>query len=403
MTPPEATSTSELLIECESKAECQEISDPYIRMFAKALGRAVLTNPEIGEAVSKSMHDKQKNAPFPASYAFNSLLRLYQMENMDDTSYPFEHSGLWDRSVSDWLGDPSSLQRTVINMLMWNVGSDVETRSVGPKIIAHCWNPKGIDENEGYKILSVGSARDHGLAAIASNLVLPKIEVDPQLAKQDNKYNLFDTIVNQVARQPLEIGDCYGVDLWTLRDPEWSNFLEACRFYPSELKDPEKRHRYKRLEALRDCNPLLHHTNADFADIDGPPANKNGWLEGISSDDSYDMILFSTSLYQNYPDKRRVMFENAKARLRRNGLVVIQDFCKKVAVPETQHVIDSYDFPGPISNPYTYTTYVYDSSQPQLNLQECFSWLNGRCESYRPSQRIIDVVMARVISGVVQQ
>lgn len=394
MSSLESKLVGELIAECELKAEPQETNDPFIRMFAVALGSTVFKHPEVGEQVSRVMLLKQRLNPFPASYAFNSLLRLYQMDNLDDPLYPYANPSAWNRGVQTWLEDPMSLDHTMTSMQIWNVGSDVETRISGPKIIAQCWNPKIPEDTEGYKILSVGAARNHGLTMLASDMPIPNIAIDVEHAKKSSSYKKVEATINKLLQQHIALGDCYGVDLYDLRnDIPWLRFLEACRFYPSELLDSEKRDRYRRLNVLRNEIEFIYHTTADFSDIEEPD-DFNDWLKGIRTDDKNDMVLFSTSLYQNYPQKRRVMFNNALARLKPDGIVVVLDFIEENDCQNAEHILDSYDFTGPTGKPYTYKLYVYDSNEPDKKLQKCFDFKNGRCEEYIPSQLLLDKLAA---------
>lgn len=385
----------ELREECSHQIEAPPsvhgVPDKFIPMFSKALLLGLQNNPESEEVIVNAVNRKRRNQPFPASYAFNSLLRLFQMDHMDDPDYPYKRQRTWQTKLEEQLNDEDRLIKLGLDLNMWNVGSDVETRIAGPKLVAHSLRPELTESSDyDYQILNVGSARDHSLAMLASNLALDHIEVDSTRLKSEHKAIKLEETINRLVNRRINIGNCYGVDLWPLRDLEWSRFLQACRYYPSELSDSLKKERYNLLESIRDNDFRLHHTEADFGDLD-KPRYQNGYLRGIGKNDHYDMIIFSTSLYQNYPEKRRVMINNALRLLKNNGLIVVQDFTKTNS-KEVEHPIDQLEFVGPTSQKYVYTTSVLEQDKGRFT--PFVTWQNGRCEKLRPHQLAIKSLLA---------
>lgn len=385
---------SELLKECEVQAANPPLvsgqSDTYVSEFANALGAGIAASEPAQLDISSAILDKRISGPFSSNLAFNSLLRLFQMRHMGESDYPYDISRTWHQKVKVLLSNEDQRKQLAIDLSIWNVGSDVETRIAGPALVAHTLQSERTqDVDEPFTILNVGSARDHGLSMLTGVLPLPEIDICPASDVPDSA--IYKKAVNKLLSRHINLGECYGVDLWPLRDIWWSQYLEACRFYPLELKDPEKRQRYRRLEAIRDADPRLHHTDADFADLDDSSSSINGSLNGLEAHSRYDMVLFSTCLYQNYPEKRRRMFDNAIARLSPTGLVVVQDFCNNTNL-DSPHPIDALEFNGPASEPFSYVTMVYNHRQPQKGLVPFVHWNNGRCEIARLSTHMQSVL-----------
>ena len=386
----------ELFEECESQAtnppSVHGEPDVYVAMFAGALVTSLEQSAEAQLDISLAIADKRTRSPFSSNLAFNSLLRLFQMQHLEEVIYPYDDAKIWHQRLRELFNNEVQRKLLAVALSIWNVGSDVETRIAGPALVAHALLPERIDDPESpFKILNIGSARDHGLAMLTGVIPLPEVDVHPDTTVSDPA--LYKTAINRMLGKHIELGDCYGVDLWPLRDAWWSQYLEACRFYPLELKDLEKRQRYRRLEVIRDADTRLHHTDADFGELDNVPDPPNGFHDGIGANERYDMIIFSTCLYQNYPDKQKRMFDNALVRLSPGGMIVVQDFCEPVEQASASHPMDKVSFIEPGADMFSYTTLVYDPQKPEEGLLPFAHWNNGRCEVVKPApvlQKLLD-------------
>ena len=373
--------------ECAAQAEMPPKvggwPDRYVGMFALGLARALSdASPEQQETFAYAVDIKSKQQPFRPNEVIQNALRLYQMDHMRDPCYPHRNQDEWDEELHTLFNNREQLDRMAELMQMWNVGSDVETRAAGPKLVAHALLPeRAQDKNAPLKILSVGSARDHGLAMIAGDVPFPEVTM-AFVGRYPKHTRIFlGKRFNELLAKHVELGHSTGVDFWPLRDQEWSKFLEACRYYPSELHDAQKRKRYQELEDIRDKHPEIDHIDADFAGK-------------TPLTDKYDLVLFSTSLYQNNHLKRRQMFDNALDVLEPGGLIVVQDFCEpKSPNPSDKHPLGRLRFLGPVSRQYKYITSFYDPDQSDKGLQTFIIWNNGRCERFRPSELLVDTLL----------
>lgn len=406
---PEASKedlVASLISECDHQAEhppsVKGVPDKYISMFATAL-KGSLEEFELleesRELLSWVVDQKRSKGPFPPSYIFNHIMRSVQMGSMrdpnnpdeDNMAFPYETQEEWSERVYSVVSDRDAFRRIVSFMMIWNVGSDVETRAAGPKLVAHTMQKDRVNNpDDPFTLLNIGSARDHTLAMLRSNVEFPEVSVDgTELGVEQQKF--LQKIVNKLLAKDIGLGDSYGVDMWPLRDPAWSEYLESCRFYPSELHDPIKRAIYRYLESLRDealkddAVSKIHHIDADYG------------TEKFNFRDKYEMVDMAaalTSYYQNHRKKQRAIFDASLQDVKEGGKIVIQDFCYLDEDVRSKHPIDRLKFLGPTSKPYTYGTFVYDTLKPELGIQPFAYWNNGRCEIIRPAQLLIDHIMA---------
>lgn len=420
---------SSLVAGCDVLAEnppsVNGVKDRYIPLCMNALKDSLLLLPEAQEQLAYVINARSIEVPFPPDYALNHILRSIQEKSMSDPEdpetpnplYPFETQEEWNKQVFGLMSDEKSCNDIANNMLLWHVGSDVEARTAGGILVAQTMQEDRVNNAEvPYKLLSVGSARDHALAMLSGNIAMSEVDVVGD-ELDDEKQQFLQARVNELLAREIILGDSYGVDMWPLNDPEWSRFLEACRYYPSELRDPAKRSRYKQLEGIRDADERLHHadidyskvlfevdyadidyTDIDYADMEYTDIDVSSYEEmlrmpeWLRTTEIADMVLFSTSLYQSYREKQRVIFDIARRHVKFGGKIVVQDFCEIVEIDEGQHPIDRLKFLGPTSKPYTYGIFVYDTLQPELGFQVFGWWNNGRCEVLKPGELLLKFI-----------
>ena len=392
MKPRQTAEVDRLLLECDRQAEnppnVDGVPDIYISMFAVALKESLAVQPGAQEHFAHAVGVKKKAGPFPSSYAFNSLLRnsqkvlMFNAENPEeyDVSYPYKTQEEWNERVGALVSDDETFRDITYNMFIWNVGSDVETRIAGPKLVAHTMQNERVNNpKDPFTILIIGSAADHSLVMLSQNIDIPEVRViDRGLGKGKQKF--LQNLVHELLAREVVIGECHGVDVWPYKDSDWRYFLEACRYYPSELLDLEKRDKFRMLEGKRSLDPRIKNITADYG-VDEVVAPRK------------DMVIFPTSMYQNYQEKRRHMFDRSRnEHIKAGGKIVVQDFCKIKGANKNKHPIDQLEFLGPTSKPYTYGTFVFDTLKPKLGFQLFGYWNNGRCEALKPGELLLNSI-----------
>lgn len=366
----------------ETPPTINDIPDKYIAMCALAIKTVLPQYPVAEAAIEYAVVANQAIKPYTGVIADSQMLRLIQKDNRRNPLYPFQTQEEWEQELHNYFADRERTEIMAQNMQMWDIGSDVETRAAGPKLVAHTLlTEKANDEHDPVTMLSVGSARDHGLAMIVGDVPFPKVEIASDVRISRRLGLFYQARINELLARHVEMGPSTGVDYWPLRDQEWSEWLEACRYYPSELRDLEKRKRYLQLEDVRDTTPFLDHTDVDFS-------------TDVDLGKTYDLIFFSTSLYQNNNTDQRRMFTNAERHLNPGGKIVVQDFCNYRPIDRhDSHPLRQIKFVDPAMRPYTYRTLVYDPEKPERGLRQFMVWNNGRCERFKPGKILLDALL----------
>ncbi len=360
-----------------------EVPDRFIPLFATAFKTVLPQHPPAEAAIEYAVEANKAIKPYSGIIADNQFLRLIQKENLRNPRYPFQTLEEWEQELHTLFEDEERTEIMTQNMQMWDIGSDVETRAAGPKLVAHTLlAERANDEFNPITMLSVGAARNHGLAMIVGNVPFPKVRMETDQRVPRKLRPFYQARVNELLARHVEMGPSTGLDLWPIRDTEWSEWLEACRYYPSELRDLEKRKRYLQLEDIRDSTPYLEHVDDDFS-LD------------VNLGKTYDLIFFSTSLYQNLEHEQRRMFSNAIRHLNPGGIIVVQDFCNYRAIEcHDSHPLAQIKFVDPAVKPYTYRTLVYDPEKREAGLQPFMVWNNGRCEAFKAGRLLLDKLLS---------
>jgi hypothetical protein len=369
--------------------------DIHISRFYNALAQHLTHDSETATALERAVEIKRLSQPCTAEYIGHFMFRLCQMKWLSDPEYVFQDPETWGQRIEELFSNPSERRAYFDNMVMWNVGSDVETRIAGPKLAAHFFMPEDRLK-EGVDFLNVGSSRNHALVMLAANLTLLQVIVYEGEAQRPDK-QLSQTIQVTLDR-PVTLREGVGVDLWHLRDSSWSEFAQACRYGPLELQDPQKRNLYPLLEAMRDADPRLSHLTTDYGNYRDLVYVDSEQLARLDAENSFDLVAFSTCWYQNYPQKRRRMFERASHAVREDGLIVVQDFCQRNPTEsDAIHPADQLDMLDDWqAQPFLYKTYVYEMRHPERGFQLLGAWNNSRCERLRIATPIVKRFMPKL-------
>jgi hypothetical protein len=82
----------------------------------------------------------------------------------------------------------------------------------------------------------------------------------------------------------------------------------------------------------------------------------------------FNVIMYLTSLHQSSPHKQKLALDGAKERLKKGGIIIVQDFAytRGRSWPNLQYFSHWHD------EPYRYRTFVYDSLAKDQSFQEVF-------------------------------
>ncbi len=219
-------------------------------------------------------------------------------------------------------------------------------------------------------ILDVGPSRGDGLKMLALGMPVGHIAVHGT----DND-ELNTTRVNDLLHVPLpDVGTFHGIEKWPIlqRDALRTEWFKSNYLRPIDLKDPERVRLYYELEPdipgviieqgdfARDTPPELHHRH--------------------TGQTVYDIVFYSTVLYQMKEEQRIRMFKNGLKRIHPDrGLLVVQDY---LSINEEDPF--ELDFHDQLDEKYKYRTVAIDLSsdeEREKGFQELIRWEDGSCNA----------------------
>ncbi len=374
---------------CE-ELEFQTVSPPEqdirVGAFAAATLRVLSHDPDTEAVMKDLIRVRLESGNASASYLANLTLRACQRAFLfgfpnedfpvhgDDEAYPqsYDKRQNWEANLPRIMASETEFQAYVRSR---DVQSNIADRYTSFKLLIELYRDRFGDTPH---LLDIGCSADHGLKLLERNegYYVPNV-TQAYLGKHkvDAPHDLKDRI-HELVSLPDGIGESVGVDKVPMQlienDPSTRQWVFACSFYPSELLD---KRRYLQYILLGNYQPEnIQFIQADFSTSDveiDPPQDEDG----------FDMVTFSTVLYQATPKKRETMIENAKRHLKPNGLIVVQDFVNTRRGDPSKLVFPRYWF----KEEYGYRTLVFDMQDESAGFQEVFRWQNGRCRELAPN------------------
>ncbi|CAN5692373.1 hypothetical protein BH23PAT2_BH23PAT2_02100 [soil metagenome] len=311
------------------------------------------------------------------SHAVNLVLRALQKQltKNPDSGYPevYTHSDPWKEALKYATYEGSSVyDEFITDIRTRNVQSNVSERY---KAVAMVVNLMQDFYGKRPSILDVGCSRNHGLKRLTMGKKFRFSQVNIEESVVDHPAEPIKAIpdglatcfVQELLRTGLRLGPSLGIDIVPIQVEDNKEWARSCSFYPSELLDRKKVKAYDELDEAERQNVAFYH--GDFSNLDV------GDLERHSRVERFDIVTFSTVLYQVSPEKHETMFENAKKLLKPNGIILIQDFAE--VDPDNNYKLRF--FKNWFKEPYLYRTILLDPKIRDGSLIELFRWDNGRC------------------------
>jgi len=331
-------------------------------------------DPDYQKIVNAVLFEREGVHP---SDGVNLVLRALQKQltKIPRSEYPeaYTYPDPWKEALEYATQEGSSFHDEFITDIRTrNVQSNVSERYKAVALVANL-----MQERLGKKpsILDVGCSRNHGLKRLTMGNKYRFSQVTAEELVVDNLGVPIKSIpdrqatysVQEVLEPGLRLGRSLGLDVVPIENEDNKEWARSCSFYPSELLDREKVKAYDELDETERQNVGFYH--GDFTDLNFED------FEGHSPVTRFDVVTFSTVLYQISSEKHEAMFENAKKLLKPNGIILIQDFAE----------IDLEDhsklrfFENWFKEPYLYRTIMLDPKIQNGGLIELFRWDNGRC------------------------
>lgn len=365
---PEAERVVAFFGEVETQINNPPGNDPYISAFGEAIMHEFFEGDRRFSGAVGEVLVARKDVPAP--YVFNLILKYVQGYLMEvDPKYPYGYDNVskWVEAIRDYIHD-ESFQNFTENLKQLDINSNVPDRYKGTRLVLTFFHEKlpehprildiGCSQNLGLKRLMLGPAATWSPTVLHTNIETIQNMTDEERA--ENELWVRRTL-RSFEHTP---GPSVGIDIYNLNNPDVQKWARMCSFYPSELLDCSKLEEYDAM--VRDLN----FKNVDFFCGDITSLSKEQF-ESKVGDEKFDVIIFSTMLYELTPEQREAAILNAKKFAHDKSLIIYQDFCEvrrgKLVFYESLH-----------KEKYRYRTIVEDMRNPGT-LKEFIRWENGRC------------------------
>lgn len=360
-TPPALLPFAHSLHETEHYYKEYETTNRRVGVFAEA-ARIALTRPYFASQV-RDLFDMRPD--IDNQYAWMLLLRSYQADLLQrDDTYPerYDQADVWLEAFEDIEDDDSRSEIISLNLITKQVQSNIAERYKSVKLLSALLQDRVGDRPSH---LDVGSSLMHGSIKLAYS----HVESDDrtgfgpmELSHHTDSLEDFvpskrlTKLANRAIRQQVEYGSLMGIDITSIDDNVIRKWAMSCSFKPDELLDDRRKREFDYLDSLdREHNRIVFYED-DFSELNHQKFREKSPVK------EYDIITFSTVLYQVSPKERLAMVTNAANYLSKEGIIIIQD------APD-----------GNFSKPFNYYTEVIDGTDDNPKKQIMLRWENGRC------------------------
>ncbi len=352
--------------------------DQRIAAFCKASIESLQESPRYRDLVGRLITDRDDLTP---TNAVNLTLRGLQRQLMlkPRSGYPevFEDQHAWKESIEFVCETPPAYEGFSYDVLNRNLQSNVSGRYKAVSLIATAMQSR---LGKRPSILDVGCSRNHGLKRltlgkkypfryhIAGRIIEDKLG-NPLAANPDRRSTRK---TREALDQGLRLNRSLGIDIEPLDDEGNRAWARSCSFYPSELLDTRLVKEYDDLDQIE--RKSIGFYQADFSRVTAEE------LEEEAPVSRFDMVTFSTVLYQASEEERTKMLKTATALLKPYGIILIQDFVDIDTDDPSRLVFYEHWH----DEPYKYRTILLDPKVRGGNFIEQFRWDNGRCNTLLP-------------------
>lgn len=307
-------------------------------------------------------HHHRRGKDIDPHVAVNLLLRGYQADQLlyNPENYPISDELNWIEVFGEIENDDTRWGILRNNIASKDVQSNIAERYKTVQLLASLMKDRfGSQPSH----LDVGSSVLQGDVKLAFNNmpnfgigVFNAIEL---LKNQQTNEIVVDhrlsNLANLAIKQRVEYSDMVGIDITSVNDEVIKQWAKSCSFYPDELRNKEKVAEYDLLSSLDPYHERVKFYRADFSELNLPEFKK--W----SPRQKFDIITFSTILYQVTESEKQQMLANARDLLSDNGVILVQD-----------------DPEGHFQKSFGYISSVYDGPNA-VESQDILRWENGRC------------------------
>jgi SAM-dependent methyltransferase len=360
--------------EMEMQSKIPPKGDERIRAYSLANLEALVSMPAYRRIIQQAIEAKPD---YPPSALANFTLRALQKPLIDRerSGYPriFTTTAPWLEAIELVSDSTSKMHESYLyDVTERDLSSNIANRYGSVKLVAQLMRSRF---NERPSILDIGCSQNHGLKKLSMNSKYPFPDIVAGELKLDAAGHVLGLVeepeatalANQELHQPLRLHRTVGIDTVSIYDEDTRKFAFSCAHRPSELLDEAKVREYRMLD--EEEKQHVKFVQGDFAAMDLDAIRKQAGVK------RFDIVNFSTVLYQSTEPIRTIMLERAKQLLKPNGVILVQDFVE--VEPQDPTRLNYYD--NWFSQEYLYRTVMLDPAMSQDAFIELFRWDTSRC------------------------
>ncbi|HEY1063698.1 MAG TPA: hypothetical protein VGE30_00170 [Candidatus Saccharimonadales bacterium] len=363
--------------------------DEYTAAYEKAFADTLDTSAEFREFFDYLLRDMQDVEP---ENVLRRTLKTFQHIEKSNNYMTFPQGygtpEAWQQPFAEVLQD-GDYQDQFFGNIFLPIMSNVSERGILLKAVALLH-----EKREQVRILDMGCS----LNDVLHRLALEQSGPVPELA-----YNNIDVMRREPLRgskpqldtettqrfndwlnaSPLDIGPSVGIDALPFDEDERlrARALSDSR-YMGELV---LSHLSAQLYLLARSNP----PQVSFRSFDAATFDPDAFGQ------SFDIAYGSTMLYQTPRETRRDILHNAQAVTESDGLIVYQDFIRRMGTKGGMQFYKRW-------LPYTYGVWVHDKQRPDLGFQKYFTVYSGRVEKIIPNEAALGRLPVAKALGLVR-
>ena len=375
--------------EMERQSESPFGGDKLIGTFFSAATNLLDADSEFKSIVDDYMAARTDitHGPYAALLLFRTIHHHARMQDADYPDISYAYSGRWKEKIAELLDVPEVKSDIINDLATKRLQSNKESRAWGPLLPLQALLASGRFERPA-RILEVGTGRMHLLKMLMMSGWIPgleyeKVTVLPQGGDAVNSQ--VTHAVNQLAHRPMEVGKSLGIDIVPMSESEHAERVFSDSFSPSELLELK----LSKVNFNDELTPAAfaarrREANYYLLDYATPPQLAFAEMNFLDPDSvdylkswQFDVILFSSIMYQHSSAERERDIEAAKQIASKNGIILIQD---DVKVSDSDagktHFYESW------SNDWQYNTLAIDMYNPD-ELQTLIEWKTNLCRTMR--------------------
>jgi hypothetical protein len=290
------------------------------------------------------------------------------------------------QAIDHVMSQPQLREEFAFNIAWRPIQTSYPNRMLGPILGLRAYEDRF---DHAVNLLSVGPGGGFGEKKMLLGMDFPAPEVYDWYGIThllERRTKLSQKLKNVMAEKPL-VENVFGVDIFPgdLMDDALDWITSS--FTPAEQMDKKF---MDQIEFLKNSKPDNYHPiREDFT--------KDAVIESIQPviGQKIDVVLFSTVLYQQSPQGRQHMIENALKVLDDNGLIFVLDFAvHRPQIKKVDNPVDNLHFPNDWSQ-WTYRLHILDPAKyaaigkaPEFETAMLFD--SGRCSAVRFPQAFHD-------------